>query len=470
MTVSLNMNAKLAGAYAFSYFGYDAAGKALYAIGSFVADGHGALNGLIDTNGNGAGSRSLNTAFSGTYQVAAGGNRGQAVFNLSANPMTFRFSMDSSGDEGYMIRFDSSGSYGSGAFKRQTTSDFLLSKLNGDYVLAMSGTSYVGDERNAAVGRLHTDGTGATSSTSMDVASTTSAPINLTFTGTFVLNSGTGAANGRGMVAVGVSGLGTLNFSFYMVDQDEAFILSSDQTSLDLPLLTGSIVRQTGGPFSNASFNGKSVFYLIGITLTTPRRSAVTMGQFDVTNGAGYIAYMYNLGGSASSGGSTVNSAIDANGRGTLTSALFGPYVLYLVAPNSGFLMQYDNPGTGVGFGFFEPQSGGPFSNATLSGEYYGGTLLSPTNGVGYGTGIQNWNGGVAWAGTGDVAGIGVGTMPDISSSGTYYFSDLTGRGNWLQTSPSSYSKAMYVVSPNKILFITNESGVINPGFEIFEK
>ncbi len=60
--------------------------------------------------------------------------------------------------------------------------------------------------------------------------------------------------------------------------------------------------------------------------------------------------------------------------------------------------------------------------------------------------------------------------MPDISSSGTYYFSDLTGRGNWLQTSPSSYSKAMYVVSPNKILFITNELGVINPGFEIFEK
>src|SRR5208337_1098841 len=51
----------------------------------------------------------------------------------------------------------------------------------------------------------------------------------------------------------------------------------------------------------------------------------------------------------------------------------------YLVASNEAFLIgAYSNTGvtdSGVSFGFLQGQSGGPFSDASLSGTYAGGSL-----------------------------------------------------------------------------------------------
>jgi hypothetical protein len=378
--------------------------------------------------------------------------------------------MNAAGEKGHMIRFDSSGNYGSGSFKRQTASDFQLSKLNGDYVLGLSATNSTGNEREAAVGRLHTDGSGAISDTEMDTAETSGSGQHFNFSGNFALNTNTGAANGRGTIAASVSGMGTLNFSFYMVNQDEAFMLTTDPISLDVPLFSGSMLRQTGGPFSITSMNGASAFYLVGISLDNPLRSAVMIGQFYLSNGTGPLTATYSIGGVGGSTGYNITATVAANGRGTWASPEYGPHVFYLVAPKKGFHMDSSSPGTNVWFGFFEPQVYPPtgFTPDVFSGDFYGGTVLAPTSGLAYGTGIETCDGHGGWTAMGDATGYGIGLQPDISSAGTYTLSSNTGRGNWTQTSPSTLDKAAAAVSPSKILLMPLPGPY--PSLEILEK
>ena len=472
VTVVFDRNVKLNGAYAFIFTGWDMSSKALDAIGSMVADGNGHLTGLIDMNGVNTAYRRINEAFTGTYQVDADGNRGQIVLNLSTGARTFRFAFDSGGSRGYFVLFESTGRYGSGMFKRQTTSDFSLSKLSGDYALGIMGMSSAGDERNAAVGRMHVDGAGAISNTSMDVANTGESPVNFSFTGSIAMSSSTGMPFGRATMAVS-TGAETVNFTLYLVDAAEAYMIRTDLIGGDVPMFVGGMMKQRGGPFSAASFSGRSVFYMTGMLNQTIQKAAVTVGRFDVTNGAGFVAYTRNWGGTVFSGSeSTVSAVIASNGRGTCTLAtLGGPYVLYFVAPNTGFIMAYSNPGTLVSFGLFEPQSAGPFSNASLNGEYFGGAIAPATGSVDYGNGLQRWNGTGAWSGIGDNVGPGIGLQPNISVSGTYVITDSTsGAGNWQLTSPGVYNKQFYVISPDKIVFVPTETSNDQPTFEIFEK
>ncbi len=469
VTISASSDAKLAGPYAFSYVGYDAAGRAWFATGSFVADGQGSLTGLMDANGSTVGSLALKTGFSGTYEVYAAGNRGQVVFNVPGTAMTFKFSMNSA-DSGHMIRFDSSGSYGSGSFKRQTTADFELSKLNGDYVLGLSGTNSAGNERSAAVGRLHTDGAGGISNTEVDSAEAAGTSQHFTFEGNFALNAATGAANGRGTLTMVVAGLGTASYSFYLVNQDEAFLLNTDPRSVDAPMLTGSMLRQTGGPFSTFSVQGTAAFYLVGSTMDNPRRPAVMVGQFGFHSGTGVASYTFNKGGTEmGSGGYDAVATVEANGRGVWTSASLGSHVFYLASPRRGFHMHLASPGTNVWYGAFEPQSGAPFSPDVFVGDFYGGTTLAPTSGLAYATGIVTADGNGGWTAISDKAESGIGLQVDALSAGTYSFFYNTGHGDWMQTSPSSFPKVGYAISPNKILFISVGPGLY-PYFEIFEK
>jgi Big-like domain-containing protein len=476
VTVINDPQAKLHGAYAFIYTGWDMNGKAQDAIGSMVADGSGHLTGLIDMNGVNTAYRRISETFTGTYQVNATDNRGQMVFTLSTGARTFRFAIDSTGEKGHFILFEETGMgvnrYGSGIFKRQTTSDFSLAKLNGDYAMGMAGMSAFNDERNALVGRLHVDGTGAISNTSLDVNNTDGPAANLTFTGAIAMDSSTGMASGRGTMSV--SAIGTnVNFGFYLVDEDEAYMIRTDPIGADVPMFVGGMMKQRGGPFSAASLTGQSVFYMTGVLRQSVVRSRATIGRFDLNNAAGSYRSTTNYAGSVFGGSSSVNITVDPNGRGrwTIAGISDGEYVLYLVAPNTGFLMQYNNPGTSVDFGFFEPQSPGPFNDALLNGEYFGGAIAPATSGVNYGNGLQTWDGNRAWSGTGDNAGPDIGLRPDIPVSGTYVITDsAAGTGNWLLTSQGTYNKKFYVIGPNKIVFVPTEAANVQPTVEVFER
>ena len=66
--------------------------------------------------------------------------------------------------------------------------------------------------------------------------------------------------------------------------------------------------------------------------------------------------------------------AVEPNGRVTLSSNTQScggtPPVFYLTALNTGFIV---DASPGVDAGAFEPQSAGPFNNASLEGSFFGG-------------------------------------------------------------------------------------------------
>ena len=87
-----------------------------------------------------------------------------------------------------------------------------------------------------------------------------------------------------------------------------------------------------------------------------------------------------NAGGTHTQEASQGTYSVAANGRVTLTG--FGsntPPVLYLVNQNQAFLVGQDNT---IASGYVEPQSGVPFSNASVIGTYWGGSIMPATASV----------------------------------------------------------------------------------------
>jgi hypothetical protein len=227
------------------------------------------------------------------------------------------------------------------------------------------------------------------------------------------------------------------------------------------------MLKQTKQKFTSADFSGRIVMYMTGINPPTLPNSSVFIGAADLSTGMG--TYEFNFGGTQIGGANMiVTSTVSSNGRTLLSLGFRGSWIAYLVAPNTGFIMQYDDPGTMVLSGFFEQQSAPPFTLATLNGEYFGGAVDAGMSAVGYGNGLQNWNGNGAWNGTGNVADPLSGLYADMPVSGTYTITDSSlGAGNWLG---DGYHKKFYVVSPNKIVFVPTELSNIYPALEIFEK
>jgi hypothetical protein len=90
-------------------------------------------------------------------------------------------------------------------------------------------------------------------------------------------------------------------------------------------------------------------------------------------DGVSTLTYSFdrNYDGIFTAGSSSFTYAVAANGRVTLTGPSGVP-VVYLVTRNKGFIVGTD---VNVLSGFFENQSGGPFSNTSLSGTYAGGSV-----------------------------------------------------------------------------------------------
>ena len=71
---------------------------------------------------------------------------------------------------------------------------------------------------------------------------------------------------------------------------------------------------------------------------------------------------------------------IASNGRATISYTLGAKThnsVLYLDGMNDGYIL--DSSGS-VGFGFFEAQANGPFTNSSINGTFAGGTWFPPVS------------------------------------------------------------------------------------------
>jgi len=314
-------------------------------------------------------------------------------------------------------------------------------------------------------------------------------------------------------------GLYPTNFAAYLVDANHAFIMSTDKHS-EFTLLAGTAQLQTAASFNNASVNNAVVGYenaqsnpgLLGTTLqnvlnystaTVFRASGDGAGTCNTTNvdTGGLTTTVDSLSGLTSTDRNNLITAllgsyaatgtssctVSSNGRGILNypnhsglvTVLLGllglptgppdPRVFYLVGPNQGYFLE-----TGyAGLGQFEPQTGAPFSLATLNGKFVIGSVpassLASVNRSGY----------VTADGAGNTTyvldeNVGVGTINvlqlGVTANSTYTLSD--NNSNVTAATAGRYVLAdgttvIYAISPGRFVVVDTNALTTSPGVSL---
>jgi len=374
---SAGNEAMLSGPYAFSLSGFNDAGF-LAVVGSFTADGTGKITaGEADTNGVlGPQHGSIITTAS-SYSVGSD-QRGCATLATPFGTLVTRFVLGSISSSlataGRMIEWDSpsaSAFIATGQLLRQTLSDFPAG-LSGSYAY-----HNVGWDPSPQGGRLACAGV---ISANASTFSTMEQDCNNTW---FLTNTAApGAAgtytpldangHGTGVLALGAT---NANLTFYAVSASQLLSVNADPG-----LAAGGEWRQQslppdGSGFTEGALAGNMVFYLSGLSLDgTATDVSMETGTADGSSSIALSFYEDRAGTMQASGTLTCTYAVEPTGRVTLSSSTQDcggtPPVFYLSAPNTGFVV---GAATGVDSGSFEPQSAGPYSNASLSGTYFGG-------------------------------------------------------------------------------------------------
>ena len=173
-------------------------------------------------------------------------------------------------------------------------------------------------------------------------------------------------ANGRG-TAVITLGSANSNLTFYAVSGSQLLAVNADAG----PWASGEWDQQTlpagGSGFTQAALNGNIVFYLNGVSLdATASAASMETASADGTSTLTIMFYEDRAGTMQVSSTLTCTYSVAPNGRITLSSNTYGcggtPPVFYLTAANTGYIVDFS---PGVDTGVFEPQSAGPFSNAS---------------------------------------------------------------------------------------------------------
>jgi hypothetical protein len=519
-------DSELIGPYAFLFQGYDdvLAGLLAYqtaTIGSLTADGTGVISdGELDANhqsSNPSGNTISSQQFLGTYTLgttnrgymtitrlnADGTTGGSSTYAITAKapvtPATVATQVD-------MIEFDDDalqGTRGSGTMLAQQPVAFGAG-LQGSYAFGLSGdtpclpscTLGIIAGPAAAVGQFTTDGTSLISSGTSDANIATTKYADALLSGSY------GAADGNGRLSLTMDTAGTpsgvypTDYAVYLVNANQAFVMSIDKHSSYL-LLAGTAQLQTQASFSNASMSGAIIGYenaqsnpgLLGVTLgdvlnlstsTIFRATGNAAGQCTFTNvdvagltglvngltGLGLSAIIQNalLGTYQSTGTSTCTVA--SNGRGVLnypkpdallsnlllllglSTAPPAPREFYLISPDSGYFLE-----TGyAGLGRFEPQSGNPFSLGSLDGTYVYASLPAGSLASINTSGILVADGAGHATTTADL-NVGVGTInvlqTDVTSTSTYHLTDATAGRFVLGT-----TIVLYEIAPGRFVLV----------------
>ncbi len=542
-------DAELNGPYAYLFQGYDdvVAGVLAYktaSVGSFTADGTGGINmGELDANHQSShptGTTVASQNFIGTYIVNADSRGFITITTLNTDgttDQTFTYAISlkapvspaTVSTHGDLIEYDNDhlvGTKGSGQLLAQTSSAFSAG-LNGSYAFGLSGdtpcliscTVGIASGPVATVGAFTTDGAGKLTTGTADANIASFNFANAPLTGSYQSTD----QNGRlqlEMTNTSISdGLYPTNYAVYIVNTNEAFIMSIDKHS-EFTLLAGTAQLQTSPSFSNASMNSAFVGYenaqsnpgLLGTTLqnvlnystaTIFRASGNGAGTCNTTNidMGGLTATVDNLTGLTSSDKNNLVNAllgsyaatgtssctVGSNGRGSfnypahsgLISALLGllglptgppdARVFYLVAPNQGYFLE-----TGyAGLGQFEPQTGAPFSVATLNGTFTIGTVpassLASINSSGFATADGAGNATYTLD-----ENVGVGTLNllqlGVTGSTTYTLSD--NNSNVTAATAGRYllgdgTTVVYAISPGKFVMVDTNALTTSPGVSL---
>jgi len=373
----------------------DGLGK-FQAAASVIANGTGTITGgVADSNGIGLTPKVNTTITSGCYTIGAGG-RGKMIWNLSGvgNTVTFSIVMRADGKNGNLIEFDdttgTTGGRGSGTIRKQDPTVFVPSTLSGTFAFGVGGSKADGS-RAGSLGAFSLDGVNTLSGGAVDYSEPTISFTGLAANGSFTAPD---ATHGRGTLTLTIMNVPTIgnltiHFAYYITRVSGGgtvppiINLQSTDTpdSVGHALLNGIMVKQSGGPFSNASLNGTVVFALTGFdvshtitnTIVGLATSAGTGTFTGVIDQEADASPLVNIGVSGT-------ISIMPNGLGTvqITAPVAQvPTSIVMVAPNTALMLEGNAtmPGQDVQGGLLQPQTGGgTFTTSSISGTFIAGS------------------------------------------------------------------------------------------------
>lgn len=453
-------NATLSGRYVFRYRTAEKPDAGftgrLWAVGSFEADGAGAItNGSADfVSFASGGNASINAAFTGTYTVGADG-RAAAEFVLAMQgspvlPMKWVVNTPASGR---IVAFDDTGS-GWGNIDRQDLST-LGAGFEGTYVFVYDGL--VSPHRPLSAAGMFDVSGGIVGSGMIDINDNGTLTSGAAVSGTC---SGIDPATGRGTWTITANSQ-THDFVLYAMGA-WGFVFGS--LSADQGYLGTASIQDKSAAYSNGSLAGDLVFISTGYakvseTEGTPAAAAgraTADGQGNLT--AGVVDSIAGGSGSVNAPASGTY-AISPNGRGTMALTVGGgtnTLVVYLFAASQAYYVSM-MPGV-TSTGLWLPQSAGGFNTASLRSSFaltLRETFVDAGNDV---VGQMSLDGLGALEGTAD-ANFGGVLAPAAALTGTYSLA-TNGRGEVALTlGQATASYAVYALSRRIVYLVPIGAG-----------
>jgi hypothetical protein len=387
LTLTINPFASSAcvlfGMYGFFFTGFDSSGPVTIG-GVFGVDANGNVSGEEDFKDL-AGTRAAQPITGGLCTNSSTANEGMLTVTTATGTSTYSFTTQAlpvPGVRGQMAESgDANGVSGSGRFVFSPPGNFF----SGDYVIALTGSDSSGG-RMGVLGRFTDNDNncegcpGTLSGGEGDINDNGAITPSVQITG----NVSVPDLYSRSIATLTL-GTQTLQIAFYVFSSGGGFAVDVD-SGASSPLLAGFVSSQSNsGGYANVYLNAPVVFSTWGALAGSPASSDTSVGIASGFNsGAGtFNLQLDSIAGGVASLNQTINGAtyaIASNGRATISytsGATTHNLVLYLDAMNDGYIL--DNSGS-VGFGFFEAQATGPFTNASIHGTFAGGTWFPPVS------------------------------------------------------------------------------------------
>jgi hypothetical protein len=490
---SLGNESLLNGSYALLLKGFDSAGNPAL-IGGVLAfngtNGNGLITaGAIDMNLN-SGVQSDLAVTSGSYAVGSD-QRGCMEITTSAGTQNYRFSLgDISGgvaSTGHMIGFDQGGPFITGILRQQTASAFSTAQVTGNYAFGVSSTqntaqcnhSNVCGGKFAAVGVLNLASGSVTGGEAdfnfngeLDVnpANTTWPASSIPFSsgGSYTVSS----ATGRGTLSFtpNVTGASPIQTVIYVVSATEVLVMSIDSqtNTTGNNIFAGEAMQQSGAPFSANPLSGSYVGYDSGLGGTgSGRVEMVLLGPLTAGNGTLSGTQLRNDGGTFTNQNINGSYSVTPAGRMTVNNV-----VLSLVSINQAFFLRGNGS---VDSGFFQSQSGGPFSNSSASGTYTFGAI-DPENLNGADTsGVAAFTPAassidITYDGNQSGGSPGLGHMQSLTYSIDSTGLGMSPSGCSISVTPTTCRELFYIISPTKAVLFDINPQSSNPSLYLVDQ
>ena len=478
----------LTGSFAFSFSGNNASGF-VAAAGTFTTDGNGNITtgeaDITNLQGN-----TLFKSITGTYTAGQDG-RGTITFTSVAGTPTFAFAIDTGGSgHGRLIEFDAAPvvTRGSGRLEAQSVTTCVVSGTGTNTysgTFAYGGSGFASQFAPGGAGPIAFAGTftatppvspstqGSLASAEMD----SNAPDNVLSDPSVsgIYQSGPDATHCT--IGLSSSGLANPNYDVYPISFSDAFLIETDSVSATTPpnITLAEMKQQFGQPFFTGAMNGAIAGGVSGAVLNgSIYEPYVSVVQLAPTTGLGSFNYSLadNTAGTVTNTNGTpfaITYTSDQFGRidtsGFVVNGVFEP-VFYLVNSQEAFVVGMLNGGPIAGH--LDPQTLSSFTAASINGTLVEGTSGPAVSADRDFSGFLTFNGSVSPA---TIAGVQDESTSSANTSaetvtGTYVLSGTgatDGSGTATLTAPAASTRALYIVSPTKVVMITTTAGDTNP-------